>query len=48
MTLNRIIKHMQKEHEKAKNNGWISKPWSWALYYTWKWCNSIEEERTEE
>lgn len=44
MKLTTIISHLTKEYEKAKDLSMIRKPFSFALYQTWKWCDEVEEE----
>lgn len=36
MTLQKAIKLLEREYEKAKNNTWILNPMAYALYQVWK------------
>lgn len=48
ITLGKIIDKLVKLHEVATVRKYIQKPWSWALYQTWEWCNFNEKPREEE
>lgn len=45
MRYNTAIKHFIKEYERAKDLAYVRKPVSYALYKTWRWCDSYEKER---
>lgn len=46
MTLNRVIRFLTEEYNKAKDNPRISKTLSFALYQTWQYVQAIEKDRT--
>ena len=41
----KIMQELSKNYEFALPNKDITKPMSWALYQTWKWCDKIEQPR---
>ena len=45
MTVGYIIDEFLHELKIAKESDWIHKPYSWALYQTWKWCDYQESDR---
>lgn len=45
MTLTKAINKLNKIYKEAKDNHYIKKPISWALYRTWRWANEYEKER---
>ena len=47
MTLGAIIDHLIAEHNRWNRNQNIYKPFSKALYETWKWCDRLEKARGE-
>lgn len=44
MTIGRVINQFLDEWEAAKDLEYIKKPFSYALYKTWKWCDIYEAE----
>lgn len=47
MTVGKTIDHFIEEYFKAKEDVWIRKPISYALYRTWEWCDKEEKERLD-
>lgn len=47
MTLGKIIDKLLEFYNLANTsyNDHVKKPFSWALYQTWKWCDGREKER---
>lgn len=43
-----VINAFNKFYEEALTKRWIQKKLSWALYKTWKWCDSVEGAWKEE
>ena len=43
MTINKAIRALEKEYEKAKNLAWIRNPLAYALYKVWKMADSETE-----
>ncbi len=44
MTIGRVINQFLDEWEAAKEAEYVKKPFSYALYQTWKWCDVYEAE----
>lgn len=47
MTIRRMLNTLFENLEIAKKSSYVKKPYSWALYQTWKTVNAFEKERTE-
>lgn len=47
MRYSTVMSHLAKEYERAMESKWIRKPISYALYQTWKWCDTYEKDRNE-
>lgn len=47
MTIERVIKMLKVEYERAKNINFVVKPLSWALYNVWKAVDEAEKERAK-
>lgn len=45
MKLSDVIIYLTKEYESAVNKQFVTKPLSYALYRTWKWCDEKEKGR---
>lgn len=45
MTIERVIKMLKVEYERAKNINFVVKPLSWALYNVWKAVDEAEKGR---
>lgn len=48
MTIGKIIDHLIAEHNVWNRDKSINKPFSKALYETWKWCDRHEKDRKAE
>ena len=42
MTIGKVVDELLKNYEYSKSQNWIEKPFSWALYQTWKWADEKE------
>lgn len=47
MTIRRMLNTLLENLEIAQKSHYVKKPYSWALYQTWKTIDAIEKERTE-
>lgn len=45
MTIRRMLNTLLENLEIAKKSSYVKKPYSWALYQTWKTVNAVEKER---
>lgn len=45
MKIQTAINKLNAFYVDAKNNDYIRKPVSWALYHTWKWADAYEQPR---
>lgn len=45
MRIQTAINKLNAFYVDAKNNDYIRKPVSWALYHTWKWADAYEQPR---
>lgn len=43
-----VINAFNRYYEEALQKRWIKKKLSWALYQTWKWCDTNEKAEREE
>lgn len=43
MTINRILNILLEKLEIAQKSPYVKKPYSWALYYTWKTVDALEK-----
>ena len=43
MDLDRVIKLLNKEYERAKRSPYVKKPLAWALYQVWKVVDGKDE-----
>ena len=43
MTIEKAIKELMQEYEKAKKNEWVRNPVAYALYQVWKRADSKAE-----
>lgn len=46
MTLGKVIDTLYRYIAVAWAREYVRKPFSWALYQTWKWCDALEKART--
>lgn len=44
----KYVKKLKTEYETALKSSYVNKPMSWALYRTWRDCDSVEKWRNEE
>lgn len=47
MTIQRMMNTLLENLEIAQKSPYVKKPYSWALYHTWKTVDAFEKERTE-
>ena len=47
LTLSLVIEQLKANVVMAKTQDYVRKPFSWALYRTWKWADGIEKENEE-
>lgn len=45
MRMKTAIKELWRNYDRAMDMEFIIKPISWALYQTWRWCDSKEKPR---
>ena len=45
MKYSTIMARLAKEYEHALVTKWVRKPLSYALFQTWRWCDTYEKER---
>lgn len=45
MTRGVVIEHFLRNWDYAQRTAYIRKPFSWALYETWKWVDNREKTR---
>lgn len=43
MKLDTVIRHLRNIYDFVKDEDWVQKPVSYALYQTWKWANYWEK-----
>ena len=43
--LGNTIAYLEKKLEEAEKSDYVEKPFSWALYQTWKWVDQKEQPR---
>lgn len=48
MRYSTVMSHLAKEYEHALVNPLVRKPLSFALYRTWKWCDTYEKPKEKE
>ena len=48
MNLEKAIKLLESEYERAKNMEYVKKPLAWALFQTWKAVDSMKCEKQRE
>ena len=48
ITLGDIVNRLVNLHEVATVRKDIQKPWAWALYQTWEWCDLLEKPKEAE
>ena len=48
ITLGDIVNRLVNLHEVAVVRKDIKKPWAWALYQTWEWCDLLEKPKEAE
>lgn len=47
MKIEKALALLVGEYNQCKDNQWIRKPVSYALYHTWKWCDANEKPGAE-
>lgn len=45
MTIEKVIRMLKSEYERAKTFEFVKKPLSWALYNVWKTVDAVEKEQ---
>ena len=48
MTLEKAVKLLEAEYERAKNLEYVQRPLAWALYQVWKAVDSMKDEKQRE